>query len=150
MRTYWLPCLVVLGLGGAVFPAPGAKTDRDRFQGVWVVIKVEQEGDDFAEFVKSNPSTMTYEGDKYTLQLGTEVERGQFRLDPNAKIPALDYTITEGDQKGKRQLGIYRLEGDSLQICLAKEGTATRPRAFTTRANAPEFVLFTLKRQKKE
>jgi uncharacterized protein (TIGR03067 family) len=150
MRTYWLTCLFVLGLGGAAVPAPAAKTDRDRVQGVWVIIKAEQEGDDLTAFVKSNPSTITFDGDKYTFRLGTEVERGQFRLDPKAQIPALDYTITEGDQKGQRQLGIYRLEGDSLQVCLAKEGTATRPRAFTTRANAPEFVLFTLKRQKKE
>jgi uncharacterized protein (TIGR03067 family) len=148
MRTYWLACLFVLGLGGAATPAPADKTDRGRIQGVWVVVKIEQEGDDLTEFVKNNPSTMTFDGDKYTFQLGTEVERGQFRLDPKAKIPALDYTITEGDQKGKRQLGIYRLDGDSLTICLAKEGTATRPRAFTTRANAPEFVLFALKRQK--
>src|SRR5689334_7787296 len=116
MRTYWLPCLFVLGLGGAATQAPADKTDRGRIQGVWVVVKIEQEGDDLTEFVKNNPSTMTYDGDKYTFQLGTEVERGQFRLDPKAKIPALDYTITEGEQKGKRQLGIYRLDGDSLTI----------------------------------
>lgn len=150
MRTYWLPSLFVLLLGGAVIPAQAEKTDRDRIQGVWDVVKAEQEGDDLTAFVKSNPSTVTFDGDKYTFRLGAEVERGQFRLDPTAKIPALDYTITEGEQKGQRQLGIYRLDGDSLRICLAKEGTATRPRAFTTRARAPEFVLFTLKRQKKE
>jgi uncharacterized protein (TIGR03067 family) len=115
-------------LGGSVLPAQAEKTDRDRIQGVWVIIKAEQEGDDLTEFVKNNPSTMTYEGDKYTFRLGAEVERGQFRLDPQAKIPALDYTITEGDQKGKRRLGIYRLDGDTLTICLAKEGTAIHPR----------------------
>src|SRR5207237_10598021 len=121
-------------------------TDRERLQGTWEIVKLEQTGTDRGEFIKEHSPTMKFDGDKYTFKAGTAVERGEFKLDPKAKVPTLDYTITEGEHKGKRQFGIYRLEGDTLKICLSEEGETTRPTSFTTRENAPDYVLSALKR----
>jgi uncharacterized protein (TIGR03067 family) len=149
MRRYRLLVLLLLLVGPGLVPAREKKEDRDQFQGTWEVVKLEQTGQDFADWVKGESPTMTYDGDKYTFKGKTVLERGEFKLDPKAKIPTLDYTITEGEHKGKRQLGIYKLEGDTLTLCLAQEGADTRPTTFTTRADAAEYVKFVLKRQPK-
>ncbi len=120
------------------------------FQGTWDVVKLEQTAEDLAELVKAEKPTMVFDGNRYTFTLGDEVEKGTFKLDPKAKTPALDYDITEGAQKGKKQLGIYKLEGDTLTLCLAQEGAKERPTKFGTAEDAPEFVQFTLKRRAKK
>jgi uncharacterized protein (TIGR03067 family) len=147
MRSFFLPCLFVL-LAGRL-PAEEKKTDQDQFQGEWAVVKIEQQGEDLPDYVKDNSPAMIYKAGKYTFKLGGSTdEAGEFKLDPRAKLPTLDYTITEGVHKGKRQLGIYKLDGDSLTICLNEEGADARPAKFKTGAGAAEYVLFTMKRKK--
>jgi uncharacterized protein (TIGR03067 family) len=130
-------------------PAAGARGEGS-IPRVWDVVKVEDKGQDFADWVKSESATVTYDGDRYTYNGKTVFERGEFKLDSKAQIPALDYSITEGEQKGKHQLGIFNLEGDTLTLCLAQEGSETRPTVFTAKADAPELVVFVLKRQAKK
>src|SRR4051794_25282671 len=111
MRSFFLPCLFAL-LAGRL-PAEEKKSDQDLFQGEWEVVKLEQQGDDLPGYVKDNSPAMIYKGGKYTFKLnGATDESGEFKLDPKGKPPALDYTIAEGVHKGKRQLGIYKLDGD--------------------------------------
>ncbi len=151
MRTGWFCAAFILLLGSAAITAQKEKGDSDRLQGEWEIVKLEQEGTDRPDFVKKHAPSMVFTGNKYAFKGKDEVfERGEFKLDPKAKVPSLDYTITEGQHKGKRQLGIYRLDGDMLKICLSEEGATKRPGSFTTRVDAPEYVLFTLKRKKKE
>ncbi len=148
MRNFVLPCLAVL-LSACPSPAEEKKTDQELIQGDWAVVKAEQEGKDPVEFEKGLAPFVTYKGNKYTFKgVGLMTEAGEFKLDPKAKIPTLDYTITDGDHKGKKQLGIYKLEGDTLTICLAQEGADKRPASFKTSAKAAEYVMFVLKRKK--
>jgi uncharacterized protein (TIGR03067 family) len=147
MRTACLSCLLVV-LAGTV-PAAEKKTDQDLIQGDWVVTRYETRGKEVLEFVKDNAPTTTYKGNKYVFKAkGQDDELGEFTLDSKAKIPTIDYKITEGDHKGKVQKGIYKLDGDTLTICLGPEGVDARPEAFKTSDKKPEFVLFTLKRKK--
>jgi uncharacterized protein (TIGR03067 family) len=148
MRGAILACVFAL----VAYPAQAAdakKTDQELFQGVWEVVKSEQEGKESPGFVKDRSPTVAYKGGKYVFKakgLGDEV--GEFKLGPKAKPPTLDYTITEGAHKGTKQLGIYKLEGDTLTICLAEEGAKVRPSSFKTRAGAPEYAMFVMKRKK--
>jgi uncharacterized protein (TIGR03067 family) len=149
MRTFSLPCLFVLLVVPASLAEEKTKSDTDRFQGEWTITKVEQEGRDGGEFVKSSSPVMIFKDGRYTFKgAGIEEEVGEFKLDPKAKAPSLDYTIKEGMHKGKRQLGIYKFDGDTLIICLAQEGADKRPTEFKTGDDGPGFVMFTMKRKK--
>lgn len=148
MRMLTLACLALV-LSGPL-AAQKERTDANRFQGEWEVVKLEQEGNDLADFVKNKTPTFAFEGTAYEFKMeGLKAEAGEFKLDPKAKVPAVDYKITAGEHKGKTQLGIYRLDGDTLTICLAEEGAEKRPAAFKTVDDGPEYVMFTLKRKKK-
>jgi uncharacterized protein (TIGR03067 family) len=148
MRLLAIPCVLVLLSAPA--PAPKERTNAELFEGEWEVVKGEQESKDLAQFIKDSAPVTIYKGGKYTSKgTGLEEEVGEFKLDPKAKIPTIDYTITGGVHKGNKQLGIYKLDGDTLTICLAEEGADKRPTAFKTAEDSPEYVLFVMKRKKK-
>ena len=50
-------------------------------------------------------------------------------LDATKTPKTIDYAMTEGITKGKQQLGIYELNGDTFKSCFAKPG-AERPGDF--------------------
>jgi uncharacterized protein (TIGR03067 family) len=134
-------CLLTSATAAQDAKAPGP------FQGTWDVTKLEQTGDDLTDTFKGETATMAFDGNRYTFTLGEEVEKGTFKLDEKAKT--LDLVIVEGTNKGKKQLGIYKLDGNKLTLCLAEEGAKVRPTKFGTTEDGPEFVMFTLKRRAK-
>jgi uncharacterized protein (TIGR03067 family) len=150
MRTHLLCSPLAILVVLAQLSAQETKTDKDRFQGEWEVVKLEQAGKDYANLLKRQSMITIYEGDKYTFKGSGDPEKGEFKLDPKAKMPTVDYVITDGEHKGKTQLGIYKFEGDTLTLCFGEEGAKTRPTSFTTRPDAAEYVLFVLKRKQKK
>jgi uncharacterized protein (TIGR03067 family) len=142
---------VVLGL--SPLAATAQKGDDKApvpFQGAWDVVKLELFGRDVTAAVKETNPTMTFDGNKYAFEAGPETEKGTFKIDPKAKPATIDLMITEGRGKGKTQLGIYQLDGDTLKICMADEGAKDRPTKFASAKGEAEMVLFTLKRKKAE
>jgi uncharacterized protein (TIGR03067 family) len=142
-------CAVVLGL--STHTASAQKDDKapDPFQGTWDVVKLELMGRDVTAAVKETNPTMTFDGNKYAFEAGPEVEKGTFKIDAKAKPATIDLKITEGRGKGKFQLGIYQLDGDTLKICMAEEDVKDRPTKFESAKGATEMAVFTLKRKKK-
>ena len=69
---------------------------------------------------------------------------GGFKLDLMKQPRWLDATGTKGPQRGRRYLGIYTLDGDTLQWCVSSPGNE-RPTEFATKNG--QFLLI-LKRQK--
>lgn len=55
----------------------------------------------------------------------------EFTFDPSTSPASIDYLNLHGASKGKRQQGIYRLEGDVLTVCVAAPGAA-RPTEFAS------------------
>jgi len=55
----------------------------------------------------------------------------EFTFDPSTLPASIDYLNLHGPSKGKRQQGIYRLEGDVLTVCTAAPGGA-RPHEFSS------------------
>ena len=58
--------------------------------------------------------------------------KAKIAIDPSQKPKTIDYEMTEGFTKGKKQLGIYELEGDTFKSCFGRPG-AERPSDFTSK-----------------
>ena len=118
-------------------------TDLDKLQGTWNVMSLETDGQKMPATVFET-ARIVIEGKAFTsLGVGATYE-GTLKLDPASKPKAFDLVFTAGHAKGHRNLGIYKLNGDTWTICLATRGN-NRPGKFAT---APDtgFALETLKR----
>lgn len=99
----------------------------DLLQGAWRAVRIETGGrpapEDLAAIVR-----YIFDGDRVTLMEGDQkAGEGVIRLDPAAEPKTFDFTATGGPQVGATALGIYRVEGDALTMCMGVE----RPPGFT-------------------
>ena len=53
--------------------------------------------------------------------------KAKITIDPSKKPKTIDYDMSEGFSKGKKQLGIYELSGDTFKACFNSPG-AERPK----------------------
>ena len=147
------PLLLAVAIGFALsYPgasaAPGLKNkvnkdDLKKLQGDWTITSWQQLGQNIGV-----AGTWSFKGRKYTLdQGGGALEEGTIKLDQGKKPGAFDLDITAGNCGGKAQPGIYKIEGDTLTLCLAWPGMTNRPTEFSTSA-ANQWILITLKRAK--
>jgi uncharacterized protein (TIGR03067 family) len=127
-----------------------AKKDSDALQGTWRPVSAERGGQEQGDDAKQH--TLAFEGDKFTVKRNDEVMvKGTFKLDASKKPRTIDMTVTEGrrdDDKGKKILGIYELDKDSLKWCTAEPGGEERPKEFATKEGT-KVMLVTLKKEKK-
>jgi uncharacterized protein (TIGR03067 family) len=133
-------CLIVVAAGLMLYCLDSVlgqekKADIDRIQGSWKMTKIEVEGKppppeyvEKGKFVFKNNNVSIYQDDKVQ-------EQATFVLDSAKRPPMIDFTATEGPGKGKISYGIYRIEGDSLTICMAAPG-AKRPTEFKGQGKA--------------
>lgn len=127
--------------------APGLKekddkTDLKKLEGDWKVESWVQLGQ-----VVPMDASWSFKGDKYTLDMGSNLEEGTIKIDQGKKPATMDLEITGGNCKGKDQPGIYKFDGETLILCFAWPGTADRPTEFKSTAEG-RTILITLKRAK--
>lgn len=133
----WRSTLVVLtGLlaaisvsGNGARAADDAESEQMKIQGAWVLVSSESDGKPIdSETLKKRGVLMIFDADQVVAKMDEkEVSLGTFKLDPSRTPRWYDRTYSDGTPR----LGIYRLEGDSLTICLAGLGKE-RPTAFST------------------
>jgi uncharacterized protein (TIGR03067 family) len=125
-----------------------AKKDLEALQGTWKVESFTVAGmkapdDDIKK------ATFMVKGDKYTVTIdGKEDETGTIKLDAGKKPKMIEFDITSGKDKGKKQRGIYTLEGDTFTFCMAFPGEDERPTKLES-AKDSKTILGVLKREKK-
>jgi uncharacterized protein (TIGR03067 family) len=143
--------LAVLVAGALlVVKAPAAepekgKTDADRIQGTWVPVSAEREGqkEDPAKF--EEVKLIFAAGGKGTVRKGGMEMEFQYTLDPAKKTREIDLKATE-DGKEETHKGIYKLDGDTLTLCIAHP-PEDRPTDFTTQVGSKRQIIV-LKRDK--
>jgi uncharacterized protein (TIGR03067 family) len=122
--------LLVLSLffataGQAPAPAPAVAKPTDAFQGNWAIVSFNGQ-----ELPASAEAFLVFKGDKYEQWTGSTVdERGTIKLDTTKKPMWIDLIITEGQSSGTTQLGLYSIEGDTMNVTLANPGETVRPAA---------------------
>jgi uncharacterized protein (TIGR03067 family) len=137
-------------LGLAIIVAAPAKKDPPKkypptILGEWVPTMIVVGGmkDDIPA---GSTMTLTKEG-KAIMKEGKDAkpEEMQFTFDPKQDPPHI--TISEPGMGNLNMLGIYKLEGDSLTICLAFG--KDRPTVFASPPKS-DFILITLRRPAKD
>jgi uncharacterized protein (TIGR03067 family) len=99
----------------------------------WTMVSGERDGHPLPEvFVKGGKRVI--QGNEVTVTFGgTLFLKATFTLDSTKTPHAIDYTITAGADKGKKQYGIYEADANTFRTCFAAPGK-DRPTQFTTKA----------------
>src|SRR5271156_314856 len=118
MKTKLLSLAALLLFAVAAFPQDETKTEHMKFQGKWAIESAVADGKELpAEVVKV--FAMTFKGDAYTVSIGAEKTEGTFTLDPSKNPKTIDIVPDNGPDRGKKQPGIYEIDGDKIKICAA-------------------------------
>jgi uncharacterized protein (TIGR03067 family) len=106
-----------------------ARQDRKKLQGTWYTVSTSH-GDTHTG--EDRTETITYAGDKFVQQRGSQVwQAGLFKIvNATSKLRQIDYFCTEGEFQGTHWRAIYTLDRLDHQIC-ADGGDDNRPREFT-------------------
>jgi uncharacterized protein (TIGR03067 family) len=121
-------------------------------QGKWKTVAVEAAGKalpkdgipDFTFIIGANG--------KSTGKMPQGEYQATITVDPKKNPRTIDNLHESGAQKGKKQYGIYKLEGDKLTVCMTRPGVAEadRPKDFVTKDTANVvFVFERIKEDKK-
>jgi uncharacterized protein (TIGR03067 family) len=141
-KTFLLVCLL------ATFAAddPPKKDDAESLKGTWKALSGSQGGQKLPEeFVKS--MTFNFDGKKYTQKLQDQSEEGNYSIDASQSPKTIDLDIKTGNDQGKKQLGIYKLEDGKLTFIVAMAGSKDRPKSFKLEKDA-DVLEFVLEREK--
>ena len=130
MRAMLLALAVCL-LGAAEEDA--VRKEMSRLEGEWSMVSGEIDRQPLpAEYVKGAKRTAR-DGETTVMIGGRLFMKARYTVDSGKSPKAIDYAMTDGPTKGKTQLGIYELDGDTVKFCFAAPGKE-RPKEFTTAA----------------
>jgi uncharacterized protein (TIGR03067 family) len=109
-----------------------AKKDMAALQGEWSMVSGIADGQAIDDGMRKQMKRIC-KGDELSVTLGEQViMKAKIALDPFGKPKTIDYDVTDGPNKGKKLLGIYELDGDTIKSCFAPPG-AERPTDFTSK-----------------
>ena len=136
--------LLLIAPGAGDDPIDATAVERARHQGTWAVVSMVREG-------KAAPAdivatiTRHVDGDHVTWKReGKPFAGTTVILDPTVDPKTIDVTPDGGPDRDKPVLGIYKLDGDSLTICMAGVNRP-RPKDFSA-AEGSKQTLTTFRR----
>jgi uncharacterized protein (TIGR03067 family) len=142
-----------LAFAAALSAAPAkdekdGKDDIKKFAGDWTITGWKQAGNALDKEDLATAKWTVKDG-KYKFELDGNAEEGTLKIDPSKKTPTVDLEISEGNDKGKTQPGIYKIDGDTITFCLGLPGAKDRPTDFSSTEDNGQ-ILVTMKRKKRE
>jgi RNA polymerase sigma-70 factor (ECF subfamily) len=122
------------------------KSDRDRLQGTWRAVSLRHSGSDEPKADIGKASLrLTFAADKVTVHLAGQSKEGTYQLNPGRTPREIDIIIQ--GEKGSGD-GIYKIEGDTLTLCLQDANKGGRPKGFAADEGS-HATLIVLRRVKK-
>ena len=108
------------------------KKDSAQLQGEWSMVSGSTDGTAMPDAMRETAKRVC-KGDETTVTVGPQlIMKAKFTIDPSGKPKTIDYQMIDGPTKGKKQLGIYELAGDTVKFCFGSPG-AERPPDFTSK-----------------
>ncbi|MBT5705104.1 TIGR03067 domain-containing protein [bacterium] len=126
------------------------KEELSALEGTWKAIAMEAGGNPFPkESVPDFTFIVTASG-KSTSKSPFGNYQSTISAEPNINPKTIDNLHDTGDQKGKKQYGIYKQEGDTWTVCMTPPGHSKddRPKDFNTTGTAN--VVFVFNRNKED
>ncbi|HZZ80336.1 MAG TPA: TIGR03067 domain-containing protein [Gemmataceae bacterium] len=114
------------------------KKDRSALQGTWKVTESVSKGE------KAPPEDLAliFRGDAILIREdGKTAENFSFLLNPSKTPKEIDLTLKVGPQKGRIDRAIYKLDGDTLRICIQTDKDGPRPAGFASPKNSSIWLV---------
>jgi len=136
--------------------AGGSNEDADELQGSWDLQEIVVEGKPFPEHatgVKLTGVKFIFAKNTLTIVPPTQPSVSwpkqtlRFTVHPQTKPKSIDTTNLDGTEKGRTIAGIYRIEGDTLTLCIPTARGMGRPQDFEAKERS-KLAVFTLHRAK--
>ena len=99
-------------------------------EGAWSFEHLEVDGTTMSSLM-TQLSRILIDGDRFRTESPGATYEGIFNINVEADPAEIDIDFIAGPESGNRNLGIFRLSGDQLEICLDMVGN-TRPTQFTS------------------
>jgi uncharacterized protein (TIGR03067 family) len=123
------------------------KKDLAALEGEWTMVSAERDGMKLPDELLKN-SKRTAKGNESSVIVGGQLfMKATVAVDPSKKPKTIDYDVTDGPNKGKKQFGIYEIDGDTVKFCFAAPGN-DRPTEFSSKEGSNR-ILSVWKREKK-
>ena len=136
MKT--IQSMFLIGLAAAILSSAwageseAAKKDLALMQGEWSMVSGSADGQPMPDEMRKQMKRVCKGDETTTTMAGQVFIKAKITLDPAKQPKTIDYQMTDGLTKGKTQLGIYEVEGDTFKACFGKPG-AERPTDFTSK-----------------
>lgn len=136
----WTIAALALILAAAGDDRAASRKDLDQFQGTWVAVSMEREGETVPAEVFAG-RTCEYQFDGFTLkQDGEPRRRGIVTLDAGRSPKAINSWDLNGPYADATVPGIYELKGDRLTVCFSSPGSE-RPTRLSTKSGGGELLV---------
>jgi uncharacterized protein (TIGR03067 family) len=109
---------------------PSKRKELARHQGEWLVVSFERNGEVTAKEITDTIMRVVENDHVVWKREGKSFAGTSMVLDPNAEPPTIDLLPDGGPARDKRVRGIYKLQGDTLTICVA-DPDSPRPLKFS-------------------
>jgi uncharacterized protein (TIGR03067 family) len=120
-------CIVCFSLAGQNVN----QADQAKLQGEWHMLSGRQNGIDLPD-ASVKTAKRVCKDDTTTVTInGMMLMTAKFTLDASKEPKTIDYDVTAGPNAGKKQLGIYKIDGENVTFCFAPPAQP-RPDAFAT------------------
>ncbi len=144
--------MLILAVPAAYVAAQGpdeaTKAELKKLEGSWKVVAVQVAGK--KEAIEGKSIIFTFKGDTLIQSFdGKAAPPASFKINAKADPKHLDVIASEGPNKGKSDMAVYTLEGDTLKVAGYTGDTSInkRPKTFPKDGDA-EMDIFVLKREK--
>ena len=128
-------CIVLVALSLAVLAAKGDDADLQKelaaLEGEWTMVSGERDGLPLPPDQITDVKRISMDGETSIVADGQVHVRARYTIDPSKKTKTIDHAQLEGPNKGKTQLGIYELNGDTVKFCFGGP-SQERPTDFKT------------------
>jgi len=121
-------CLVIAASSG---PPEAVKKDLAALEGDWTMVSGQADGQPMPDEMLKTAKRVSKAGET-TVTMGAQMFlKAKYTIDPSKNPKTIDYDMTDGFTKGKKQFGIYKIDADTVTFCFASP-EKDRPKEFTS------------------